>query len=197
MLHPSTTLKFISPEVGFGVFATELIPKGTITWVQDNFDQVIPQATFKQMEQSYKDVLEYYGFRNYAGEYILCWDFSKYVNHSFNSNCLSTAYDFEIAIRDIQKGEEITNDYGYLNIERPFKPQQEASERTVVYPDDLLKYYHKWGQQIKDAFQNIHQLNQPLGKFFTDEEWTLVVAKSKGNIPIDSILCNYYEEGEE
>ena len=32
MIHPDTELRFISPEIGFGVFATKLIPQGTITW---------------------------------------------------------------------------------------------------------------------------------------------------------------------
>ncbi len=196
MLHPSTTLKFISSEMGFGVFATEFIPKGTITWVQDNFDQVIPKVEYKKMEQAYKSILEYYGFRNNSGDYILCWDNGKYINHSFHSNCLSTAYDFEIAVRDIQIGEELTNDYGYLNIEQSFVPREENSSRKVVYPDDLLKYYPQWDRQIKDAFRYLHQLNQPLAKFFTDEEWTYVIAKSKKHIPIDSIICNYFKEEE-
>ena len=31
------------------------------------------------------------------------------VNHSFKSTCMSTAYDFEIAIRDIYPGEQLTD----------------------------------------------------------------------------------------
>ena len=35
MMHPSTELRHIDPELGFGVFATSLLPKGTITYVWD------------------------------------------------------------------------------------------------------------------------------------------------------------------
>ena len=34
MIHPDTELRFISDEVGYGVFATALIGRGTITWVR-------------------------------------------------------------------------------------------------------------------------------------------------------------------
>ena len=33
MIHPHSELRFFSPEVGWGVYATRFIPKGTITWV--------------------------------------------------------------------------------------------------------------------------------------------------------------------
>ena len=42
MIHPSTELKYVSPEIGIGVVATEFIPKGTITWALDPLDQVFP-----------------------------------------------------------------------------------------------------------------------------------------------------------
>lgn len=35
MIHPDTELRFINPEIGYGVFATQFIPRGTITWVRE------------------------------------------------------------------------------------------------------------------------------------------------------------------
>jgi uncharacterized protein len=48
MLHPHTELRFISETMGSGVFAARLIPKGTITWVRDDFDQAF---TVEQVER--------------------------------------------------------------------------------------------------------------------------------------------------
>lgn len=36
MIHPDTEVRFINPEKGYGLVATKFIPKGTITWVQDD-----------------------------------------------------------------------------------------------------------------------------------------------------------------
>ena len=136
MIHPDTELKFISSEKGYGVVAKEFIPRGTITWVQDELDRVLTIGQIAKMGKKYQYLVEHYCFRDNKGNYVLCWDHGKYVNHSFNSNCLTTPYNFEIAIRDIQPGEELTDDYGYLNIEQPFKAlSEQGSERTVVYPD--------------------------------------------------------------
>jgi hypothetical protein len=39
MMHPATELRFLSREIGYGVFAVERIPTGTITWTGDPLDQ--------------------------------------------------------------------------------------------------------------------------------------------------------------
>lgn len=104
MIHPNTELKFISNEVGYGVVATQFIPAGTITWVLDKLDRVFSPVEFQNMESLYQEILDTYTFRNNEGNLVLCWDNGRFLNHSFNSNCLTTAYDFEIAIRDIQVG---------------------------------------------------------------------------------------------
>jgi len=139
MIHPSTRVQFINEEVGNGLVATRFIPKGTITWVMDPLDRTITQEEFNNLPALFKEILDIYTFRNNKGNHILCWDNGKYVNHSFKSNCLTTAYDFEIAIRDIQPGEQLTDDYGYLNISKPFKGADEGTNRKYVYPDDLVR----------------------------------------------------------
>ena len=45
LVHPDSELRFVNPVIGHGLFATRLIPKGTITWVGDDLDQFItPEA---------------------------------------------------------------------------------------------------------------------------------------------------------
>ena len=193
MIHPNTELKFISREVGYGVVATSLIPAGTITWVLDKLDREFSPHDFQNMEPIYQNILDTYTFRNNQGNFVLCWDNGRFVNHSFNSNCLTTAYDFEIAVRDIQPGEQLTDDYGYLNIPYPFRGIDEGTKRKVVYPDDLKKYHKVWDKKIKNVFGHITQLDQPLKELLSDKMWNKIEKINTGELELDSILTNYYE----
>ncbi len=169
MMHPDTELKWINDGKGFGVVATRLIPKGTITWVQDDLDLVFPAEKPKELKPLLREMLEKYSFRNHKGEHILCWDISKYVNHSFRSNCLSTAYNFELAIRDIEAGEELTDDYGYLNLSESFMPEDEGTSRKVVEPDDTLRCYKKWDRTLEPLFSLINNQDQPLMQLLSNK----------------------------
>ena len=192
MIHPKTELKFISEQVGYGVVATEFIPAGTITWVLDKLDREFTPTQVENMEPVYQNILDTYSYRNSKGNFVLCWDIGRFVNHSFNSNCLTTAYDFEIAIRDIQPGEQLTDDYGYLNISEPFKGIDEGTERKIVYPDDLIKYHKIWDEKINKVFKDIVTKEQPLRALIEDSLWRKIETIIKGKHPIDSILNNYY-----
>ncbi|MDX5348838.1 MAG: SET domain-containing protein, partial [Hymenobacteraceae bacterium] len=166
MMHPDTELKFISPEIGYGVVATKFIPKGTITWIADPLDHVFTPKEVQQLEPDFQAILNKYTYRDNKGNLVLCWDNARFVNHSFNSNCISTAYNFELAIRDIQPGEELTDDYGYLNVQEPFEALPEpGTTRTKVMPDDLLHYHEEWDEKLKQAFRNYIQVAQPLAKY--------------------------------
>ncbi|MEZ4810396.1 MAG: SET domain-containing protein [Allomuricauda sp.] len=192
MIHPHTELKFISNEIGYGVVATKFIPAGTITWVLDKLDREFTPLELEQMDPTYQNILDTYTFRNNMGNYILCWDNGRYVNHSFNSNCLTTAYDFEIAIRDIQSGEQLTDDYGYLNISSPFRAVDEGTKRKIVYPDDLLRYYEVWDNKIKKVFGNIVKLEQPLKPILPKGMWPKIEQIVQGKEAMESILNNFY-----
>ncbi|SDR83898.1 SET domain-containing protein [Christiangramia echinicola] len=185
MIHPDTKLEWINDKKGFGVVATKVIPKGTITWVQDELDIVFSPEEPDNFKPMTRELLEKYSFRNSAGEYILCWDVAKYINHSFKANCLSTAYNFEIAIKDIQIGEELTDDYGYLNLTESFVPEDEGVGRKVVYPDDILKYYQKWDNVLEPLFPEISKLDQPLFELLSPEVQNDIekVASGKKKMP--------------
>lgn len=195
MIHPKTELKFINSEVGYGVVATEFIPAGTITWVLDKLDREFSPSEVQSLEPLYQNILDTYTYRNNKGNFVLCWDNGRYVNHSFNSNCLTTAYDFEVAIRDIAPGEQLTDDYGYLNIPHPFKGMDEGTRRKVVYPDDLLKYYKNWDKKLLKVFPAIPKIQQPLRSLITDHLWHEVKIVAEGRKEMESILKNYYNGG--
>ena len=196
MIHPHTELRFINNEIGYGLVATRFIPKGTITWVFDQLDREFTPNQFNQLAPMYKEILVKYCFRNSKGNSILCWDNARYVNHSFHSNCFTTPYDYEIAIRDIQPGEELTDDYGYLNVEEPFRGKDEGTRRKVVYPNDLVKYHKVWDKQLIKAMKHITRVEQPLQALLTQDLWEKSVRIAEGREEMDSILTCYYS-GEE
>lgn len=191
MMHPDTEIRFISEEIGYGVVATKLIPEGTITWVQDDLDQIFTLEEVQNLHPRSREMLDKFAFRNRYGKYVLCWDLAKYVNHSFRSNCFSTPYGFEIAVRDIHPNDELTDDYGYLNLTEPFLARNEGTERSTVYPDDLLKFYREWDEILKNPVENIGQVSQPLIDLIPEEfqrDLEKIVQKEK---PMDSILKLY------
>jgi hypothetical protein len=194
MIHPHTELRFISDEMGYGVVAKAFIPKGTITWVLDKFDREFTPVQLEAMEDVYKDIIDIYAFRNNKGNYVLCWDHARFVNHSFNSNCLTTAYDFEIAVRDIYPGEQLTDDYGYLNINVPFRALPEGTRRRIVYPDDTLRYHKVWDRKLGSAFKYISKVEQPLGNVLNQQMLDNIQAVLNGQRQLDSILTTYYPE---
>lgn len=192
MIHPHTELRFISPEVGYGVVATKLIPAGTITWALDKLDRTFTPQQVHDLDLIYQDILEFYSYRDNKGNFVLCWDNARFVNHSFKSSCLSTAYDFEIAVRDIHPGEELTDDYGYLNINAPFRGIDEGTRRKVVYPDDLLRYHTVWDNELLRHFGSIPKLEQPLGSLLSQKTWSEIETVCAGKKPMNSILKNHF-----
>lgn len=194
MIHPDTELRFINNVVGYGVVAKKLIPKGTITWVQDDLDIIYTPDDIKKINPVMLDYLETYCFTNNKGNKVLCWDNAKYVNHSFNSSCISTAYDFEIAIRDIHPGEQLTDDYGYLNVSEPFEAEDEGLDRKVVYPDDILRYHTVWDNAVLNNLQNIKNTEQKLLKFIPQDTWDEFSKVINGEKQLRSITNCYYEQ---
>jgi uncharacterized protein len=169
MLHPHTELRHVSDEIGYGVFATRRIPKGTITWVRDDLDQSFDPDDIRRFSPEYQSILEKYSFVDAAGQAVLCWDLARYLNHSCRANCLGAGYDFEIAIRDIEVNEELTDDYGTLNLRSPFPCSCGiATCRKVVQPDDLMRFWESWDRDLREAFRQIFSVDQPLRAFVKD-----------------------------
>ncbi|GAA4275760.1 SET domain-containing protein [Aquimarina mytili] len=192
MIHPNTEIRFINEEVGYGVVAKELIAKGTITWVLDKFDREFTPDQYDALEPIYKNILKTYAYKNNLGNIVLCWDNGRFINHSLNANCFTTAYNFELAVRDIQPGEQLTNDYSYFNIDTSlFRGIDKRIKRKIVYPDDTLKCYKSWDKKLIKAFKYISKVKQPLIGLLDEELWQLVVQIEKGTKEMESILENY------
>lgn len=194
MIHPDTELKFISDEMGYGVFAKKFMPKGTITWVQDIFDREFTPSQIEKMDAIHRKLADTYCFRNGKGNFVLCWDNGRFVNHSFRSNCFTTPYNFEIAIRDIAAGEELTDDYGYLNVSEPFRAMDEGTERKTVYPDDILTYHEVWDEKLRQTMRFVPKVAQPMQSLISDDLWKKVVRIAEDKENMDSIVQCHFDQ---
>ena len=138
MIHPDTELRMVDDVVGWGVFATRRLPRGTVTWVQDPLDQLITPAMLDGLGPSWQRWVDHHTFADPEGQRVLCWDLCRSMNHSCRPNCAGTELGFEIALVDIEIGDELTNDYGTLRItpSEGFECRCGANScRGVVEPD--------------------------------------------------------------
>jgi hypothetical protein len=186
MLHPDTELRIVNDVIGYGVFATRPIPRGTITWVLDPLDQVLDQRRARELEESLGHVLDRYTWLDCHGERILCWDFARFMNHSCEANSFSPGgFDFEIAVRDLAAGEELTSDYGSLNLEVSLACEcRSLLCRGLVQPDDFAVLAPSWDEKIRSAFSLLRTVNQPLWPWVARHEKSIArMAKHPEALP--------------
>lgn len=157
-------IQWISDVKGYGLVAAQDIPKGTIIYVQDGLDIVIPEENVKQLDSKLLDYVEKYSYEDYMGNRIICWDLGKYMNHDDHACTLSTGYGFEIAIRDIKKGEEVTDDYRIFSThhDTDFSRGPQKLEDLSPWPNELID---SWNEKIKEALLEIENVKQPLIHF--------------------------------
>jgi len=195
VIHPDTELRFVNREIGFGVVATRLIPKGAVTWVQDELDQVFPPSRVESLDAVYQAVLRKYTFVNGRGEYILCWDLARYVNHSCHPSCLSAGYNFEIAVRDIHPGEELTDDYATLNLEDHFTCHCGAPQcRGTVREEDIYAQADHWDAVVGEAFPLIGTIPQPLWPLVAEKDAVQAALSGAGGIASCRLNLRGYQQ---
>ncbi|MFC1490568.1 SET domain-containing protein [Candidatus Latescibacterota bacterium] len=163
MIHPDTKIKPVNEIIGNGVFATNMIPKGTIVVATDQFDVSIPHEEFIHLPEIQRSIMETFTYQDKCGHHILSWDHAKYMNHSCDSNTMITDYNIEIAVRDILRGEEITSEYGLLNGQDSFEIHCGCENcRHYLQEDDLDNYADVWDSLIKESLLLIFSTPQPL-----------------------------------
>ncbi|MCB0379147.1 MAG: SET domain-containing protein [Bdellovibrionales bacterium] len=178
MVIPWVKVVWISDHKGYGLFADRFIPKGTITFAQDGLDIVISNQQLETVDPILRENVEKYSYEDYMGNRIVSWDLGKYMNHDDRASTLSTGYGFEIAVRDIQKGEEVTDDY------RIFSTHHDT---TFTVPVGSFKDFTPWGQdlidqwdvKVKEALAVITEVDQPLKDFIDTRLWSEVLALKK------------------
>jgi hypothetical protein len=166
MIHPDTELRFIDREVGHGVFATRFIPRGTITWALDEFDQVLAPAQVAALAPAQRAQVEEYAYVDARGNYVLCWDLGRYVNHACAPTSRGVGPAFEIAVRNVWPGEQLTSDYAELNITAAFRCRCGSPRcRGIVRADDLLLHWREWDAVVAAAVPWLKRVPQPLAPF--------------------------------
>jgi SET domain-containing protein len=103
---------------GTGLFAAEPIKAGTATWrFLAGFDQLFTAQQLLDLPQIARESVETYTYLHDAsGLYIYCLDNARFMNHADDPNtagvhAANAIEGYDIAIRDIEEGEELTCDY--------------------------------------------------------------------------------------
>lgn len=124
---------------GTGLFADQFIPKGTMIWkFTPGFDIKLTREQILDFPELLQIYIYKYSWKSKKGKlYCFSSDNGKYFNHSDNPNCLSEYKKDEeevitTAIKDIQIGEEITDNYSSF--------EDEESEDNVL--DFIYKKYN-------------------------------------------------------
>lgn len=131
-----------SPIHGLGLFADEPIPQGTVIWrFTPGFDQRFTREQILAFPDLLQIYLYTYSWRSKKSKlYCFASDNGKYFNHSEEPNCFSEyrADEEEVVVitrRDIEAGEELTDNYNSF--------EDEKSEGDVL--DEIAAKY-----QLKD-----------------------------------------------
>lgn len=172
MIHPDTELRKVNETIGYGVFATRPIPKGTILYVKDFLEIELSPEAFEAMDPQYQVIANWFSYIDERGYRIISWDIAKYVNHHCDSNSISTGYGFEIATRDIAAGEEITDEYGIFNIPHPLECCCSSPNcRGRISNEDWNTCGHLWDRRAKEALTYFSHIEQPLLKFMDAQDY--------------------------
>ncbi len=181
MIHPDTELRFINDEVGYGVFAVRPIPRGTLIWTLCLFDRIFPPAEAAGLPPVYQEILRKYAYVDLHANFVLCWDAGRYVNHSCDPAMLGVDLGFEITVRDLQPGDEVTCEYGSLNLVSTLACRCQSPDcRGTISGDDAYLHWQEWDQKVARALQDAADLPQPLLAFARDPRpFTAIVAGQK------------------
>ena len=98
---------------GIGLFADQQILKGTVVWrFEPSLDILLSkEEVTKLSEPAQKQFYNYAFLDKTYKKYLLCGDDGRFFNHSEYPNCDDSLQDKTIALKDIDKGEELTVNY--------------------------------------------------------------------------------------
>ncbi|MDD4013729.1 MAG: SET domain-containing protein [Candidatus Omnitrophica bacterium] len=154
---------------GKGLFAKEFIPKGTIVCFECKKCKSLTAAElgFDKMSEAEKMKLLDWAYRKKDGTFVAPCDETKYINHSCNANVLGTEFGFDIAVRDIKKGEEATYDYRdfYDDVKMPCMCGEPNCCKVVTFmhpvPEELKEF---WDKKVNSALKLVNKVKQPLNE---------------------------------
>src|SRR5262245_46463286 len=100
---------------GNGLIAQQFIAKSTrVPEVMPGFDVLIPAADLEHLSPAAREQAIYWSYFHVASrKFVMSSDDDRFTNHSDDPNTRVVG-DCTVAVRDIEPGEEITNDYSEL-----------------------------------------------------------------------------------
>jgi len=162
---------------GNGVFAGEFIPKGTIVYYYCARDNSISKNDFHLLPKHKRDRIFKCGVEDETGSWHMAErEGDGDANHSCEANILPIFIDniyCDIAVEDINVGEEITIDYGLFFSSIQWRIECKCNSpicRKIVGSGFFvdIETQELWNLRISDAVNNIVNVNQPL--YFVDDE---------------------------
>ncbi len=115
---------------GTGLFATEFIPKGTVIWrYAAGYDKILTREEFERLGPEDRGAWERFAYvSRFTGLLVYSGDEYVFMNHSHDPNVgVSPVFEapegFDIALRDIQAGEELLFDYTWFGEDPCCQPQ--------------------------------------------------------------------------
>jgi SET domain-containing protein len=107
-----------SPIAGVGLFAATDLPAGFVIWqFTEGVDWRISPTELQLFPEPFQSRLRHYLYQEDSGDFVLCGDNAKYMNHSDDPNCDDGGGEYTIARRNISAGEELTCDYRLFDLE--------------------------------------------------------------------------------
>jgi uncharacterized protein len=152
---------------GEGIFAGESIPKGTIVFYCSNNDAYVSKKEFQFSSNFEKQQIYKFGVEDECGNWIVT---DGDANHSCDANILSLFVDglyCDVAVEDIQIGEEITIDYGLFYSSFPWMMTCRCHScgcRGIVGSGIAIdsRTQELWHSRISQAAGRILHIRQPL-----------------------------------
>lgn len=152
---------------GKGLFAAVFIPAGTIICFECKNCKVSSQEEISKLDEPKRSFLLEHAYKRDDGNYLIPCGYEIYLNHSCNSNILDSGLGFDIVVRDINIGEEVTYDYRQFYEDSSYELicfcNEENCSKIVrcihPIPEELKNF---WNNKIKKTLPLIKQVPQPL-----------------------------------
>ncbi len=145
MLHSAIVVRGTGAIHCNGLFATRLIPKGTLVWHLDE-----PTFSWKEIEAwpaERRKAFDWYGFQCGVDRYSLPEGKSREANHSCDPNTWWAGSDSIVARRDIKANEEVTYDYSSCDIDLVFEMECHCGASCCRGRISNRDYLDPWWQE--------------------------------------------------
>jgi len=113
---------------GIGLFADQVIPKGTLVWTYARgLDVALTEEEYRALPEIARKNFKNYCYKsNTSNLYILPFDDARYFNHSDSPNTIEAPHTVDgevsdMAARDIEPGEELLNNYHVTDADSAYK----------------------------------------------------------------------------